>query len=103
MIRISVLYPNTSPNFDLDYYLGTHIPLVHKLLDPFGLVRTEVDKGIGSAGPDTKAPYAIICHMVFDSPEKMQEGLKAHDPTLAADVPNFTDIQPKFQVSEIVK
>ena len=103
MIRICVLYPNTGSHFDMDYYLGSHIPLVHELLDPFGLLRTEVDKGIGSAGPGTQAPYAVICHMVFASPDRMQEGLQAHDPTLAADLPNFTDITPEFQVSEIIK
>ncbi len=51
MIRVSVMYPNESDKFDMDYYLNKHIPLVHQLLDSFGLVRTEVDKGIGTAEP----------------------------------------------------
>jgi len=32
----------------------------------------------------------------------MQKGLEAHDPTLAADLVNFSDIKPEFQVSEII-
>jgi uncharacterized protein (TIGR02118 family) len=101
MIRVSVLYPNPG-KFDMDYYLTKHIVLVHKLLDAMGLVRAEVDKGIGTAAPNAPAPYAAIGHLVFDSLENMQKALQKHDPTLAADVPNFTDIRPQFQISEIV-
>ena len=102
MIRVSVLYPNKNGNFDMDYYLNRHIPLVHKLLDAYGLVRVEIDKGIGSAGPDTPPPYVAVCHLVFDSLDHMQSGMQAHDPDLAADTPNYTDIKPEFQISEIV-
>jgi hypothetical protein len=41
--------------------------------------------------------------LVFDSAEKMQKGLQAHDPELAADIPNFTNVQPQFQISEIIE
>ncbi|MBW2031164.1 MAG: EthD family reductase [Deltaproteobacteria bacterium] len=102
MIRVSVMYPNQGGKFDLDYYMNNHVPLVHKLLDPYGLVRVEVDKGIGTARPGAPAPFVAIAHLVFDSLDRMQEGLKAHDPELAADLANFTDIQPQFQISEIL-
>ena len=103
MVRVSVMYPNESDQFDMDYYLNKHIPLVHQLLDSFGLIRTEVDKGIGTAEPGAPAPYAVVAHLIFDSIEEMGKGLEAHDPELAADVPNFTDIKPQFQISEIMK
>jgi uncharacterized protein (TIGR02118 family) len=102
MIRVSVMYPNEG-DFDMDYYMNTHIPLVHKLLDSFGLVRTEVDKGIGTAKPGAPAPYVTVAHLIFDSLENMQKGLQAHDPDLAADVPNFTKIKPQFQISEMME
>jgi uncharacterized protein (TIGR02118 family) len=102
MIRVSVLYPNTGGTFNLDYYVNTHIPLVHQLMDSMGLVRTEVDKGIGTAAPNAPAPYIAAGHLVFESVEKMQKALQAHDPALAADMPNYTDIRPEFQISEIV-
>jgi uncharacterized protein (TIGR02118 family) len=95
MIRVSVLYPKGG-KFDFDYYVKTHMRLVHKLLDPFGLVRTEVNKGVGDS------PYMAIGHLIFNTMEEMQKGLQAHDPELAADVLNFTDARPEFQVSEIV-
>lgn len=102
MIRVSVMYPNEG-DFDMDYYMNKHIPLVHKLLDDYGLARTEVDKGIGTAKPGAPAPFVAVAHLVFNSMEEMGKGLQAHDPELAADVPNFTTIKPQFQISEILK
>jgi uncharacterized protein (TIGR02118 family) len=96
MIRVSVLYPQGG-KFDFDYYVKTHMALAHRLLDPFGLVKTEVDKSIGTA------PYMAVGHLIFNTMEDMQKGLQAHDPELAADVVNFTDVKPEFQVSEIIQ
>jgi len=103
MIRVSVMYPNTGGKFDMDYYLNKHIPMADKLLVPFGLLRTEVDQGIGTAKPGAPAPFLVVAHLIFNSIEEMQKGFQAHDPKLAADVPNFTDIKPQFQISEILK
>jgi uncharacterized protein (TIGR02118 family) len=47
MVRISVLYPNEpGKKFDHDYYVNKHMKLVRDRLTSFGLVRTEVDKGV---------------------------------------------------------
>lgn len=95
MIRISVLYPKGG-KFDFDYYVNKHMKLAHKLLDPYGLVKSEVDKGIG------EVPYIAAGHLIFKNPEDMQKGLQAHDPELAADMVNYTDVTPQFQISEIM-
>jgi uncharacterized protein (TIGR02118 family) len=95
MIRVSVLYPRPG-KFDFEYYAKEHMKIVHRLLDPFGLVESEVNKGVESA------PYLAVGHLVFKTIEDMQRGLEAHDPELAADMVNFTDIQPQFQVGEII-
>jgi uncharacterized protein (TIGR02118 family) len=101
MIKATVFYQGSSESkFDMDYYLNSHIPLCQKLLSPYGLTRVEVDKGIDS--PEGSASYAVIAHLVFDSAEQMQKGMQAHDPELAADVKNYTDIQPIFQISEVL-
>ena len=42
--------------------------LVHKLLDTFGLVKSEVDKGIGDS------PFMAIGHLIFNTIEEMQKG-----------------------------
>jgi uncharacterized protein (TIGR02118 family) len=95
MVRVSVLYPQGG-KFDFDYYVKKHMKLVHKLLDPCGLVKTEVDKG------DRTAPFIAMGHLIFNSMEEMQKALQAHDSELSADLINFTNIEPQFQISEIV-
>ena len=95
MIRISVMYPKGG-QFNYEYYTNQHMALVHKLLGPFGLIKTEVNKGIGDA------PYMAVGHLVFNSLEDMQKALQAHDPELGADLVNFTDVQPQFQIGEII-
>ena len=102
MIRVSVMYPNEKGKFDMDYYMNKHLALVHKLLDPYGLVRAEGDKGIGTSEPGAPAPFVAIGHLIFNSIEDMQKGLQAHDADLAADMPNYTDMKPQFQISEII-
>lgn len=95
MIRVSVMY-SKGGKFDYDYYVNKHMALVHKLLDPFGLVKAEVDRGIGDSA------YMAIGHLIFATMEDMQKGLQAHDPELGADLINFSDVKPQFQISEII-
>ncbi len=44
MIVASVMYP-PSTRFDLDYYMKSHIPLVHRCCDGHGLTGAQVLKG----------------------------------------------------------
>jgi uncharacterized protein (TIGR02118 family) len=90
------MYPQPG-KFDFDYYAQKHMQLVHKLFDPYGLIKSEVDKGIGPA------PFVAVGHLIFKNMEDMQKGLQAHDPDLAADLENFTNIKPQLQLSEILE
>ncbi len=102
MIRVSIMYPNQAgKKFNWDYYLKKHIPAVHQKLDGVGLARTEVDKGIGSAQPGAPAPYLAVGYLYFTCVEDMQKCL-VHAAEMMADVPNFTDIQPQVQISELL-
>ena len=102
MIRVSVMYPNQpGKRFDWEYYVNKHKVAIHQKLDGLGLVRTEADRGIGTAQPGAPAPYLAVGHMYFSCMEDMQKCL-AHGAEMMADVPNFTDIQPQVQISEIV-
>ena len=101
MIRLAVLYPNeTGKKFDMDYYLNKHIPMVNDTLGNLGLVRTEVDKGIAGLEPGSPPPYVAICYMYFENMESMQNSM-ANSGDLMSDLPNFSDIQPRVQISEI--
>ena len=75
MIRVSVMYPNEGGNFDMEYYTNKYMALVHKLLESYGLVRTAVDKGIGTAEPGVPPPFMAIGYLVFNSIEDMPTGL----------------------------
>ena len=102
MIRVSVMYPNeTGKRFDWTYYLDKHQAAVHQKLQPLGLVRKEVDRGVGTAQPGAQAPFIAMAHMYFDCMEDTQKCL-AHAAELMSDVPNFTDIQPQVQISEVL-
>ena len=99
MIRVSVMYPNEKgKRFDLDYFATKHIGLVHKKLDGAGLVRSEVDKAA-----DPSSPFIAIGHLYFKSMEDFLNGFFPHAGEFTADMPNYTDLVPQVQISEIVK
>lgn len=103
MIRVSVLYPNEAgKKFDLDYYVKKHMRLVHDRLDGLGLQRVEVDRGVAGGAPGAPAPFASIGHVYFNSLAEFQTAMGKHGKELFADVPNFTDIQPQVQISEVI-
>ena len=102
MIRISVMYPNDPGiKFDMDYYINKHIALVHERLDPIGLVKTEVDKGLSGHGDGVPPACCVVGYLYFNTMEDFQKMLPYND-ELTSDVPNFTDTIPVIQVSEIV-
>ena len=103
MVRISVLYPNeTGKKFDHDYYINRHMKLVRDRLTSFGLVRTEVDKGVAGGAPGAAAPFVAIGHVYFSALEGFQKGMGQHGKEIMADIANYTTIQPQIQISEIV-
>jgi uncharacterized protein (TIGR02118 family) len=103
MVRVSVLYPNQAgKKFDPNYYKNNHMKLCNDRLKSFGLLRYEVDKGIAGGAPGAPAPFVGACHFYFNSIEEFQKGMAAHGQELVGDIPNYTDIQPTIQISDIV-
>jgi len=102
MYRVSVMYPNQKgARFDLNYYKTTHMELVKQHLQPFGLVKTDVERGV-SGGGDLPAPYVCIGNLYFDSQAGYDRGIAAAGSILRGDIVNFTDIAPVRQISEIL-
>jgi len=103
MFKVSVMYPNQAGSkFDFDYYHKTHMKLVREAMAPFGLVRTEVEKGLsGSAGQP--APYLCIGHLYFDNVDGYDKAIQAAGAKLRADIPNYTNIQPVRQAGELIE
>ena len=103
MIRVSVMYPATpGSTFAWDYYLGPHLELSRKLLTPRGLVRTEIDRGIGSFPPGAPAPYHAIGHLFFNSMAEMESALSATAAELIADAQKYSSGPGVVQISEVV-
>ncbi|HYA90209.1 MAG TPA: EthD family reductase [Thermodesulfobacteriota bacterium] len=102
MFRVSVMYPNQGQaRFDLNYYRTKHMELVKKLLKPFGLIKTEVDKGI-SGGSGQSPPYICVGQLYFESEDGYDRGVAQVGSVLRGDIPNFTDVKPIRQISEIL-
>ena len=102
MIRLNILYPKTpGSHFNLDYYLGTHMPMAKRL---FGDVLKEITLEHGMAGvePDSPPTYIMSCHMRFESIEAFMEAWALIGERLGVDIPNYTDVNPVIQFSEIV-
>lgn len=102
LIKVSVLYPNgDGKNFDLEYYLNTHVPLVAKTLAD-ALKGASYDKGVSGGEPGSEASYMAIANLFFDSIEAFGEAFSTGAPILMNDLPNFTNIEPVIQVSEVI-
>ena len=103
MIRVSVLYPHREgARFDHDYYANKHMPLVRNLMGSMGLVDSGTEKGIGTMEPDSPAPFVSIGFLTFNTMDELQAAFGAHASEVMADTPNYTDIEPQIQISEIV-
>src|SRR5947209_749266 len=104
MIRVSVMYPaSPGSRFDWEYYLGEHLALAQRLLGSRGLVRTEIDRGLGGFPPGSPAPYHAVGHLFFETLAEMQSALEATAELLIADVRNYTDVQSVVQINEVVQ
>lgn len=101
MIKVSILYPNKpGSRFDAEYYLNTHMPMAMRLLKP-ALKATTVDIGLSGGAPGEPAPFAAICEFTCESVQAFTEAAMPHNNELRADIPNYTDIEPVIQISEI--
>ena len=99
-VSLQVVYPITDEtNFDYDYYLGTHMPMVDEYFGTH-LERTLVTKGV-AGGPDTPPDIYAIATLVFADMDAMNAALAKADPVMA-DIKNFTNTAPQMLVGEVV-
>ncbi len=104
MIRLTVMYPTAgNSTFNWDYYLTKHLELAHQLLDPRGLLKIEIDRGIGNLLPGYPTPYHAIAHLNFATKSDMESAMAATAPELIADQQKYFSGESVLQVSEVVK
>ena len=101
MIKVSVFYPNEEgKKFDIDYYCNSHIPMVQEKLGA-ALKGSTVDQGLSGGEPGSQASYVAMGHLIFDSVDSFQSAFGPHADAIMADIPNYTDIRPVIQISEV--
>lgn len=102
MIKVSVMYPNTpGARFDHDYYRDTHMPLLQARMGEHCLSYT-IDRGLAGGAPGTSATYVGMCHIFCASVESFQASFGPHAQEIMGDIPNYTDLAPVIQISEVV-
>ncbi|HEX5632787.1 MAG TPA: EthD family reductase [Gemmatimonadales bacterium] len=102
MIKVSVMYPyREGARFDHDYYRDRHMPLVAERMGT-ACLRYTVDKGLAGGQPGSPPTYVGMCHIFADSVESFQAAFGPHAKEILGDIPNYTDLQPVMQVSEVV-
>jgi uncharacterized protein (TIGR02118 family) len=103
MIKVTILYPNgDGKKFDMDYYSNKHMPMVASLFGD-SLKLYEIDKGIGGRTPDDPIPYLAIGYFYFDRLSAYQNAFRPNAEKIRNDIPNYTNIQPVIQVSEVIR
>jgi uncharacterized protein (TIGR02118 family) len=101
LIKVSVFYPH-QPNarFDMTYYCEQHMPMVRRLLGS-AIKNLAVEQGLSGGTPGAPALYIAMGHCYFDSVPAFLEAWTPHAAEILADIPNYTDLQPQFQISEV--
>ena len=102
MIKVSVMYPNKpGARFDHDYYRNKHLPLIKKRMG-VALKYYTIDKGLAGGAPSAPATYVAACHLLCDSIAAYHASFGPHAQEISGDIPDFTDIAPVVQISEVV-
>ncbi len=99
-LSLQVIYPITDgTHFDMDYYTGTHMPIVDEHMGAH-IASTLVTKGI-AGGPDAPPGIYAVASFTFADQDAMDAAMAASGPVMA-DIPKFTNTQPQVLVGEVV-
>lgn len=103
MIKVAILYPNgDGKTFDMDYYSNKHMPMVASLFGD-SLKQLAIDKGIAGRTPDEPIPYLAVGYFYFDKLSDYQNAFGPNAEKILSDIPNYTNIQPVVQISEVLQ
>lgn len=92
----TVLYPKGT-NFNMSYYLSTHMPLVASKWGPYGLQSWRVVQ-MGA-----EVQFCVQASLEWESVECMQKALQGPETQeVMGDVKNFADKEPVFLGGQVV-
>jgi uncharacterized protein (TIGR02118 family) len=101
MIKVSVFYADRAGSkFNMDYYCNSHIPMVREKLGA-ACKSAAVEQGMSGATPGSRPGFVAMGHLYFDTVEAFQTAFGPHAQAIMADIPNYTDIEPTIQISEV--
>lgn len=101
MIKVSVLYPaGESTKFDMDYYCTNHMPMVKRKLGA-ALKSMAVEGGLAGGAPGAPPTYAAMGHLYFDSVADFEGAFGPNAAEIMGDIPNYTNVEPIVQISEV--
>ncbi len=101
MIKVSVFYANgEGKHFDMDYYCEKHMALVRRLCGE-AIRGIAVEQGTSGGAPGSAPQYLAMGHVYFESVDSFNAAFGPNMKEIVADVPNYTNIQPVLQVSEV--
>jgi uncharacterized protein (TIGR02118 family) len=101
MIKVSVLYPNRpGAKFDMAYYCAKHMPMVQQRLGA-ACTGVAVEQGIAGGAPGAPAAFVAMGHLYCPSVEAFQMAFAPHAEEIMGDIPNYTDIEPTIQISDV--
>lgn len=101
-IKVSVMYPNgEGKTFDMDYYCNQHLNLIGHLLGD-SIKAASIDSGLASDLAGNPASFLAIGHLYFDTIEAFLCSYGCNASEIMADIPNYTNIEPVVQVSEVM-
>ena len=70
--------------------------------DQRGILASAPDEPhIGGVEPGAPATYMAMGHLHFDSVDAFEAAFGPHAESLLADIPNYTNTQPVFQISDV--
>ena len=103
MVKVTIMYPNgEGKTFDMNYYANKHMPM---LADLFGdaMKLYTIDKGVSGRTAEDPIPYLAIGYMYFDKLSDYETAFGPNAEQILGDIPNYTNIRPIVQISEVVK
>jgi len=103
LIKVSIIYPNgPDKTFDMSYYENKHMPMLAELYGD-AMKNYTIDKGISGRTQEEEIPFLAMGCMYFETLADYRNGFAPNAEKILGDIPNYTNIQPIVQISEVVK
>ncbi|KAJ4983114.1 hypothetical protein SVAN01_11378 [Stagonosporopsis vannaccii] len=103
-VTITVVFPNDSDaEYDIDYYISKHMPLVQAQWSKYGLQSWSATKFLN--GIDGSSPlYAFGSVVMWDSEDQLKTAFAGPEVAeIMGDVTNFSNKQPIFLIGDILR